>query len=605
MKAVTVGKHLVAMQGSGDIEPVMVEFGEEANAERVAVICLLDERKADILTLIVPRWEAIDFGGREVVYVLVANDASEATVQTFNDLVTSGRTVVNAMDIEGVNGRVPDIEHMHDPQGSMRYFNTIFMHKLAELREFGRCLALAVQDLKDPATGEPIGGPPADLFYWLDMDVAHEPDGFLKLLAVLRGNTGPCRPRAVVGLYPERFGGNHISPMSGAGNTPHKDYGQFVKGAGFGCCLMERETLEAVGFSGYARWRAQRRWQQEVGIKVAPPYGEDFFWFDVLKRWCGVMPWEESSVRCDHYHADGSFFRHEDTGDELGLLHAVYHEETVIPGTRKKVRNAGPGPAKWPSCRVSIPAGEMRDVSPDVWDKLKEKYGPQVEDLPYAWPAGSSATTPIPDDGTYPTFESIAASVQRLYGPRDGWCHPDEARALYELSKKAIPLGPVAEIGVNRGLSTCFEAASGNTVYAFDPYEVDTWEPTAEWPQHPSGEKAWEFAERRWEALGLRNIVLTQKASPGAGGYLPPDAVPLGLVFIDGAHTYEACKADLIAWCPLIAPGGYLCVHDYVAMGDSHSEGVAPACHDVLDMRFWKGPQIIHGMAILQRRVAA
>ena len=581
-----------------------VELVEVAgDAERVAVICLLDERKAAILPLIVPRWEAIDFGGREVVYVLVANDASDATAQAFLSLVKSGRQAVYFRDIEGVNSRVPDIEHMRDPKASMRYFNVIFMHKIAELRELGRGVALTFHDPAGPC-GDALGGRPADLFYWLDMDIAHEPDGFLKLLAVLRENTGPARPRAAVGLYPERFGGRDIAPMSGVGDSPHRDYGQFVRGAGFGCCLMERETLEAVGFSGYAKWRAARRWWQEVGIKVSPPYGEDFFFFDVLKRWCGVMPWEASSVRCDHYHADGSFFRHEDTGDELGRLSAVYHEETAIPGARRKVMNHGPGLAEWPSCRVHIMPGQVAKVSPDVLDKLAERYGAQIEELPYAWTELAGAELSTPPNGIYPAFESIAAAVRKLYGPNDGWCHPSEARELYTLSKKAIPLGPVAEIGVNRGLSTCFEAASGNHVYAFDPYEADTWEPTVEWPQHPSGEKAWEFAERRWNALGLRNIVLTRKASPAAVGYLQSDAVPLGLVFIDGQHTYDACAADLEAWCPLVAPGGYLCVHDYVVMGDSHSEGVAPACREVVRAAEWFDLGVVHGMAIFQRRAA-
>ncbi len=36
------------------------------------------------------------------------------------------------------------------------------------------------------------------------------------------------------------------------------------------------------------------------------------------------------------------------------------------------------------------------------------------------------------------------------------------------------------------------------------------------------------------------------------------------LVYIDADHTYEAVHADIEAWWPKIAPGGYLSGHDYV-----------------------------------------
>lgn len=35
------------------------------------------------------------------------------------------------------------------------------------------------------------------------------------------------------------------------------------------------------------------------------------------------------------------------------------------------------------------------------------------------------------------------------------------------------------------------------------------------------------------------------------------------MVFVDGEHSYEGCKADIEAWLPLIKPGGIIAVHDY------------------------------------------
>ena len=35
------------------------------------------------------------------------------------------------------------------------------------------------------------------------------------------------------------------------------------------------------------------------------------------------------------------------------------------------------------------------------------------------------------------------------------------------------------------------------------------------------------------------------------------------MVFIDGDHSYEGCKGDILAWLPNIKSGGFLAVHDY------------------------------------------
>lgn len=37
----------------------------------------------------------------------------------------------------------------------------------------------------------------------------------------------------------------------------------------------------------------------------------------------------------------------------------------------------------------------------------------------------------------------------------------------------------------------------------------------------------------------------------------------LDLVFIDADHSYEGCKADILAWGPKVRPGGWLMGHDY------------------------------------------
>jgi cephalosporin hydroxylase len=41
------------------------------------------------------------------------------------------------------------------------------------------------------------------------------------------------------------------------------------------------------------------------------------------------------------------------------------------------------------------------------------------------------------------------------------------------------------------------------------------------------------------------------------------------LVFLDGDHSYEAVKADIQAWGPLVEEGGILCGHDWDEHGAS------------------------------------
>lgn len=41
------------------------------------------------------------------------------------------------------------------------------------------------------------------------------------------------------------------------------------------------------------------------------------------------------------------------------------------------------------------------------------------------------------------------------------------------------------------------------------------------------------------------------------------DGPEIGLLFIDGSHTYEDVKADYQAWLPHLAPGAVVALDDY------------------------------------------
>lgn len=50
----------------------------------------------------------------------------------------------------------------------------------------------------------------------------------------------------------------------------------------------------------------------------------------------------------------------------------------------------------------------------------------------------------------------------------------------------------------------------------------------------------------------------------------------LGLLYLDGCHTYECVKKDLEAWVPKVKDGGYVAGHDFL----NKAYGVNQAVHD-------------------------
>ncbi len=130
--------------------------------------------------------------------------------------------------------------------------------------------------------------------------------------------------------------------------------------------------------------------------------------------------------------------------------------------------------------------------------------------------------------------------------PRDikGWLLPEEGKALAELARGKR----VLEIGSYCGLSTVCMARTAEHVTAVDYFDGRATPKPAD-----THIEFWANLERH----GVADKVTT--CHPEAEIPLPA----YDLAFIDGAHDYEAVKADIARACEVLAPGGVLALHDY------------------------------------------
>lgn len=165
----------------------------------------------------------------------------------------------------------------------------------------------------------------------------------------------------------------------------------------------------------------------------------------------------------------------------------------------------------------------------------------------------------------------------------DGWLAADEGDRLAALAAE-VPAGQViVELGSYRGKSACFLAAGSLAGNHVPVYCVDLWALGGQWetdvarrsggPLHhddPAHHEAF-----RENTAPYRDVIVeiqghTQKVGRGW------DRGPVGLLFVDADHRHDATLADLIAWAPHVAPGGWVVCHDY--LNDDYP-GVRSAVH--------------------------
>ena len=154
---------------------------------------------------------------------------------------------------------------------------------------------------------------------------------------------------------------------------------------------------------------------------------------------------------------------------------------------------------------------------------------------------------------------------------------------LFQLAADAPSGAQVVEVGSWMGASTCFLAAglqgAGARVFAVDNFRglSTCGEDSAWYSRHfrrLGADSTLPIFNANFSALGL-----AERAEPVVSDSLAAaDAMAarrgsIDLIFIDGDHSYEACKADIEAWAPYARRGGVMAFHDF----GSRAEGVTRA----------------------------
>ncbi len=152
-----------------------------------------------------------------------------------------------------------------------------------------------------------------------------------------------------------------------------------------------------------------------------------------------------------------------------------------------------------------------------------------------------------------------------------GFLDEEEGLRLHELARAHAQIGPIVEIGSYCGKSAVYlgtgaRAANGTLLCVdhhrgseenqpgWEHHDTDTWDTEA---------KAMDtlpFLRRTLRLAGLEQHAMIVVAQSAVLAKIW--STPIGMLFIDGGHSFEAARGDYDAWTPKIAPGGILAIHD-------------------------------------------
>jgi predicted O-methyltransferase YrrM len=168
---------------------------------------------------------------------------------------------------------------------------------------------------------------------------------------------------------------------------------------------------------------------------------------------------------------------------------------------------------------------------------------------------------------------------------------------LFQLASDLPAGATVIEVGSWMGASTCFIAGGlkgAAKIYAVDNFQgLSTCGEDAAWYhrhfQSLGKASTLEIFQRNFSELGFAQraepvvsdslAAAKTLAAPGAGGTHGTKGLmgEVDFIFIDGDHSYDACKADIAAWAPFVKRGGVIAFHDFGSRADGVTRAIFEA----------------------------
>lgn len=177
----------------------------------------------------------------------------------------------------------------------------------------------------------------------------------------------------------------------------------------------------------------------------------------------------------------------------------------------------------------------------------------------------------------------IKSLIPEFISEVKGFLAEDEGLKLFELAFEACSLGPCLEIGSFCGKSTVYLGVAckikGRTLFTIDHHRGSeeqqpgqTYFDSDLLDSRTGLIDSFPCFRATIQKAGLEEVVVPMitKSHVAARDW----ATPLGLVFIDGGHSYETVMTDYQCWHPHLLPGGFLVFHDIFL--DPSKGGQAP-----------------------------
>ena len=158
---------------------------------------------------------------------------------------------------------------------------------------------------------------------------------------------------------------------------------------------------------------------------------------------------------------------------------------------------------------------------------------------------------------------------------------------LFQLASDLPSNAQVIEVGSWMGASTCFIAGGlqgpGAKIFAVDNFQgLSTCGEDSAWYHRHfkqlGANSTLDIFRANFAALGF-----TARSEPvvndslAAAQSLSAKLRTIDFIFIDGDHSYDACKADIAAWSPFVKRGGVIAFHDFGSRADGVTRAIFEA----------------------------